>query len=125
MKFVCLVHIDPSRMANMTEAEKQVLDAESRAGDQRLLDSGHLIAAGPLAEPETATLVRVRDGAVSMTDGPYVETKEHLGGIIIIEAESRAQAIELLGADTEIAKYGTLEIREHWPLVDYTGKGST
>jgi hypothetical protein len=111
-------------MASMSDAEKQILDDESRTGDQRLLDSGHLIAAGPLAEPETATLVRVRDGMVSMTDGPYVETKEHLGGIIVIEAESRAQAIELLAKDNEIAKYGTLEIREHWPLVDYTGKGT-
>ena len=121
MKFICLVHVDPRRMAGMTDADLKALDAENLVEDQRLLDSGHLIAAGPLAEPETATLVRAVDGKVSMTDGPYVETKEHLGGFILIEAESREEAVALLGTSA-MARYGTLEIREHWSLEDYIAR---
>lgn len=122
MKFICLVHVDPAKFEGMTAAQQQALDAENLAEDNKLLESGHLIAAGPLAEPETATLVRAVDGKVSMTDGPYVETKEHLGGFILIEAESRAHAIELLGTSA-MARFGTLEIREHWSLEDYIAKG--
>jgi hypothetical protein len=122
MKFVCLVHVDRSKFVGITEAEQKALDAENLAEDRRLLESGHLIAAGPLAEPETATLVRMVDGRVSMTDGPYVETKEHLGGLILIEAASREEAMQLL-ADSAMAKYGTLEIREHWSLEDYLEAG--
>ncbi len=122
MKFVCLLHVDPSKFAGMTAAEQAELDADNLAGDRRLLESGHLITAGPLAEPETATLVRNVNGQLSMTDGPYVETKEHLGGIVVIEAASREEAMSLL-ADSKMAKYGTLEIREHWSLEDYPDKG--
>jgi hypothetical protein len=114
-RFICLVHVDPQRFVGITEAEDRELQIDSYEGDQRLLRSGHLIAAGPLGEPEGATLIRIRDGKLSMTDGPYVETKEHLGGFVLIEAKDRAEAIELLG-DAAIAKYGTLEIREHWAL---------
>jgi hypothetical protein len=121
MKFVCLVHVDRSRFEGISAAEQAEVDQDALEGDRRLLASGHLIAAGPLAEPETATLVRIRDGQLSMTDGPYVETKEHLGGLVIIEAESREQAIGLLG-DSKLAAYGTLEIREHWALEDYLEK---
>jgi hypothetical protein len=115
MRFICLVHVDPTLMEGMTEADHKALTAKNYAEDQALLKSGHLIAAGPLDDVETATLVRVRNGKMSMTDGAYVETKEHLGGFVLIEAESREQAIELL-ADSSMAQYGTLEIREHWAL---------
>jgi hypothetical protein len=124
MKFICLIHVDPTKFEGITPAEQAVLDADNLAGDRRLLESGNLIAAGPLAEPETATLVRMVHGKLSMTDGPYVETKEHLGGFVLIEAESRAQAMELL-VDSAMAAYGTLEIREHWSLEDYLAKGKT
>jgi hypothetical protein len=116
MRFICLVHVDPSLMEGMTDADHKALNAKNYAEDQALLKSGHLIAAGPLGEPQTATLVRVRNGRLSMTDGAYVETKEHLGGFVLIEAESREQALELLAADNSMAQYGTLEIREHWAL---------
>lgn len=122
MKFICLIHVDRAKLAGMTEAEQQALNADNLAGDRRLLESGHLISAGPLAEPETATLVRWANGRLSMTDGPYVETKEHLGGLVLIEAASREEAMQLL-ADSAMAKYGTLEIREHWSLEDYLAQG--
>ena len=69
MKFICLIHVEPAKFEGMTEAEHKALDAECLADDQSLLDSGHLIAAGPLAEPETATLVRVSNGKVSRRPG--------------------------------------------------------
>jgi hypothetical protein len=115
MRFVCLIHVDPSLMAGMTEADHKALNAKNYLEDQELLESGRLVSAGPLGAPATATLVRVRDGKLSMTDGAYVETKEHLGGLVIIEADSREQAIELF-ASSAMAQYGTLEIREHWAL---------
>lgn len=122
MKFICLIHVDRAKMAAMTEADRVALDKESREGDAKLLESGHLIAAGPLAEPETAVLLRNVKGKLSVTDGAYAETKEHMGGFVLIEAANREEAIELL-AGAEMAKYATLEIREHWPLVDYMAKG--
>jgi hypothetical protein len=115
MRFICLVHVDPSLMEGMTAADHKALDAKNYHEDQALLRSGHLISAGPLGEPRTATLVRIRNGKLSMTDGAYAETKEHLGGFVLIEADSREQAIALL-ADSSMAQYGTLEIREHWAL---------
>jgi hypothetical protein len=115
MRFICLVHVDPSLMEGMTDADHKALNAKNYREDQELLTSGHLISAGPLGEPHTATLVRSRQGKLSMTDGAYAETKEHLGGFVLIEAESREKAIELL-ANSSMAEYGTLEIREHWAL---------
>jgi hypothetical protein len=110
-----LVHVDPEKMAGMTEADFKALDAQNYASDQKLFASGHLIASGPLAAPETATLVRSVDGKVSMTDGPYVETKEHLGGFMLIEARDREEALAIAARDS-MARYGTLEVREQWAL---------
>lgn len=115
MRFMILVHVDPSKMAGMSADDFKALDAENYAADQELLASGHLIAAGPLADPGTATLVRNVGGKVSMTDGPYVETKEHLGGFVLIEAKDRDEALAIAARDS-MARYGTLEVREQWAL---------
>jgi hypothetical protein len=123
MRFVFLVYVDPAKFAGMTEADHKALDAENYAFDQRLLKSGHLILAGPLGEPHTATLIRNVNGKVSMTDGPYVETKEHLGGIVIIEAKDREEALALVKGDA-MARYGTIEMREHWALEPSTPAAS-
>lgn len=121
MKFLCLIHVDPQRFEGITPEAQKALDDAAAEEDQKLLEGGHLIAAGPLEAPEKATLIRVRDGRMSMTDGPYVETKEHLGGFVLIEARDREEAIALLG-DSALANYGTLEIREHWGLIDYSAR---
>ncbi len=121
MRFVILVHVDPSKMAGMSEADHRALDAENYRADRALIESGHLVAGGPLAEPETATLVRNTGGRVSMTDGPYVETKEHLGGFLLIEAKDRQEALAIAARDA-MARYGTLEVREHWALEPPAGE---
>ncbi len=118
MRFVLLVHVDPRKFEGITEAEQKALDAQNLAEDKALLENGQLIAAGPLAEPETATIVRSSDGEISMTDGPYVETKEHLGGFVLVEVKDRAEALEL-AKSSAMARYGSIEVREHWSLEDW------
>lgn len=118
MQFAILVHVDPQKMAGMTDAERAALDRENLAYDGGLAESGRLIAGGPLDEPDKATVIRNVDGRLSMTDGPYVETKEHLGGILLIEAADREEAIRL-ASDTSMARYGAIEVRRHWSLEDY------
>ncbi|HET9959989.1 MAG TPA: YciI family protein [Polyangiaceae bacterium] len=110
MKYVCLVHFDPERLTAMNEREKQELDAKSLAFDQELSAGGHLIAAEALQSPASAVLVKVRDGRLSTTDGPFAETKEHLGGFILIEARDLNDAIRI-AAGIPLAALGTIEVR--------------
>ncbi len=116
MRFLCLVHIDKTLIAAMTPEEDAALQRDSYEADQALYRSGNLIAAGPLEEPVRATLIRERNGSVSTTDGPYVETKEHVGGFMLIEAANREEAVRL--ATGSIARYGTIEMRESWELAE-------
>jgi hypothetical protein len=118
MRFMLLVHVDPRKFEGITEAEQKALDAQNLAEDKALIESGHLVAAGPLAEPETATIVRSINGEISMTDGPYVETKEHLGGFVLVEVKDRAEALEL-AKSSAMTRYGSIEVRQHWSLEDY------
>lgn len=116
MRFVCLVHVDLDLISKLTPEEDAALQLENYELDQAYLKSGKLIAAGPLEFPEKATLIRSRNGQVTVNDGPYVETKEHLGGFMLIDAESREEAIKIASGSME--KYGTLELRETWELPD-------
>jgi hypothetical protein len=118
MRFLLLIHVDPRKFEGISPAEQQALDAESLREDQALLRSGKLVAAGPLAEPETATIVRSVKGEVSMTDGPYVETKEHLGGFMLVEVKDRDEALEI-ARQTAMARYGSIEVRRHWSLEEW------
>ena len=90
MRFVCLFHIDAELIGKLTPDELKRFDLENRDADAALIASGHYVSALALGEPQTAMVLRRRDGASSATDGPYVETKEHLGGILIIEARDMA-----------------------------------
>jgi hypothetical protein len=115
MQYLCLVHVDGAMMAALTPAEDKQLTRRSLAYDDELRASGHFIAANALQGPETATIVRVRDGKVSMTDGPYVETKEHLGGFILIEARDHAEAVAI-AQKIPMAGYGSIEVRPEFAL---------
>ena len=116
MRFLCLIHVDPELIGQITPEEDAKLQLDNYEADQALMRSGKLITAGPLEDREKATLIRSRDGEVTVTDGPYVETKEHLGGFMLIEAESREEAIKIASGSME--KYGTLELRATWELPD-------
>ena len=80
------------------------------AKNAELEERGVLVHAEALQSPDTAVLVRVREGKVSVTDGPYMETKEQLAGLVLIEAADMAEAVAVAGEDP-IAEFGTIEVR--------------
>ena len=115
MQYLCMVHVDGALMEKLTPEAGQDLTRRSLAYDEELQKSGHFIAASALQDPETATVVRVRDGKVSMTDGPFVETKEHLGGFILIEARDLNDALAV-AQKIPMASFGSIEVRAEYEL---------
>jgi hypothetical protein len=97
-----------------TEPERQACYGESTDLAHDLKTSGHYISASPLQPVATATSIRVRSGKRSVTDGPFAETREQLGGFFLIEAENLDEAIAVAGR-VPGARKGTVEIR---PVVE-------
>ena len=110
MKYLCLVYIDEQTMDAMPKAELQAVTRESLAYDEDLRKSGHFIAAQALQPVQTATTIRVRNGKLSMTDGPFAETKEQLGGFIFIEARDLNDALQV-ASKIPMARLGSIEVR--------------
>lgn len=110
MQYVCLVYLEESTFEGMTDDEKRKVDRDAIDHDRALAESGHLIRANALRAPETAVTVRVRNGRMSTTDGPFAETKEHLGGFVIIEARDMNEAIAV-AARIPLATMGSIEVR--------------
>lgn len=103
MKYLALVYLSKEHW-NACDDHQCFVCGES------LRESGHLIAAEPLHPVETATTLRVRNGQLSMTDGPFAETKEQLAGFYLLDAKDLNEAIRL-GAKIPPAQYGSIEIR--------------
>lgn len=103
MKYLCLVYGEESRLAGMD-------DHECLAVDEALRHSGHCVASEALQPVATATTVRVRHGRISMSDGPFAETKEALAGFYLIEARDLNEAIQL-AAKIPPAAVGCIEVR--------------
>jgi hypothetical protein len=116
MKYVCLVYVDGSAMSALSQEDGTKLTDDSIDFDHEIKRRGHLILAQPLQPPETAVTVRVRNGKMTSTDGPFVETKEFLGGFFLIEARDLNEAMRLAG-DSPMATMGCIEIR---PFLDQT-----
>ena len=114
MRYLCLVYVDPSLTEQLSESEGRKITKDSLAYDDELRAGGHFVHSNALQDPPTAVSIRVRGGQVSTTDGPFAETKEHLGGFILIEARDLNEAIGL-GAKIPMARMGTIEVR---PLLD-------
>jgi hypothetical protein len=114
MQYACLVYVDPVAYGRLTQEELAQLDEASLAHDQGLRDSGHLILAQALKPVEEAITVRVRDGRMSATAGPFAETAEHLGGVVFLEARDLNEAVQLCG-QFAIAELGCIEVR---PVMD-------
>lgn len=110
MKYVCLVYLDEETFVPMSEAEQGRLVNEALDSDDALRRSGNWVDAHALELPEQAMSVRVRDGRLSATDGPFAETKEHLSGFIVIEARDLNDAIRIAGG-IPMARFGTMEVR--------------
>jgi hypothetical protein len=110
MKYVCLVYLVEKEMDAMSKREADACTEESLVYDEALRRSGHLIAAQALQPVETATTIRVRNGKLSTTDGPCAETKEQLGGFILIEARDLNDAIQV-AAKIPLGRRGSIEVR--------------
>jgi hypothetical protein len=110
MKYACLVYLEEKLFEPMSQAESDGLVNEALDHDDKLRESGHYVSSEALAEVGTATTLRVRDGRLSVTDGPFAETKEQLGGFIIIEATDLDDAIRA-ASTIPMARLGSIEIR--------------
>ncbi|MGO7961322.1 YciI family protein [Rhizobium leguminosarum] len=118
MKYLCQVWFDDGVLDAMTQEEKTELDTNSLNYDKDLVESGHMIVAQALQPPKTAVTVRVRNGETSVTDGPFAETKEALGGFILIEAKDLNEAIRI-AAGIPLAMLGAIEVR---PIHEFGAK---
>ena len=111
MKYICLGYYDPARHAAMTEQEREAMFDECFEYDDHLRANGHFVGGEALQPSETALTLYWKNGKVATTDGPYAETKEHLGGILVLEARDMNHAIQLMSQHPAV-KYGTIfEIR--------------
>ena len=123
MRYVCLVYLVEKEMEAMSESEAEACTDESLAYDEALRRSGQLIVAQALAPVETATTVRVRKGRLTATDGPFAETKEQLGGFLLIEARDLNEAIQL-ASKIPPAKVGCVEVRPIRPIREHPRSGA-
>jgi hypothetical protein len=103
MKYLCLVYLEPDRL-------RAVPDRECKACGEDLRESGYLVAAEALRPVDTATTVRVRNGRMSVTDGPFAETKEQLAGFYLVEARDLNEAIQI-ASRIPPARAGSIEVR--------------
>ncbi len=114
MKYMLLIYLD-EQLLNDNQRQQCYIDSTKLAQD--LHSSGRYIAANPLHPVSTATSVRVRDGKPLVTDGPYAETREQLGGYFLIDAQDLDDAIGI-ASRIPVATVGTVEVR---PVMDVPG----
>lgn len=119
MKYLCMVFYDEKKLDALSESESQALDDESLAYDRSLRERGHFVAAQALESVHAATTVRLRGGKVSVTDGPFAETNEQIGGFILIEAQDLNEAIQVASKIPSI-RMGGVEVR---PIKELTNSG--
>jgi hypothetical protein len=110
MKYLCLVYVEEKTLHAMPQNERVALSNESMAYCDGLQKNGQLIAASPLQPVETATTVRVRSGKTTTTDGPFAETKEQLGGYLLIDVRDLNDAVRI-ASKFPAAQYGSIEVR--------------
>jgi hypothetical protein len=116
MKYVCLGYMDPTKWDAMSDGERKSFIDGCFDYDDELRKKGHFVGGEALQGPENAVTLRHKNGHVSITDGPYAETKEQLGGILILEANDLNHAIQLMSKHPGV-RGGPFEIR---PAADLT-----
>jgi hypothetical protein len=137
MKYLCMVYVEEKTLESLPKSEYQALVDETLELVEELRHGGNYIAAEPLEPVATAATVQVRGGKVAVTDGPFAETKEQLGGFFLLEARDLNEAIRL-ASRIPPARVGRIEVRavrhiehsrepEKFPLnrVDPAARGST
>jgi hypothetical protein len=115
VRYACLIYYNPKTLFGGSPEANAVL-AECSTYDDKLKESGHFVVGEALELPESAMTVKVRDGKMSAVDGPFMETKEMLGGIILIEAHDLNEAARVASGHP-LARLGAVEVR---PVVDFS-----
>jgi hypothetical protein len=110
MKYLCLAYEEEKTLNALSASEWDALRTETLAYVEALRKSGHLIATQALQSARTAVTLRIRSGKRSITDGPFAETKEQLGGFFVIDARDVNEAIEV-ASRWPSARLGTIEVR--------------
>jgi hypothetical protein len=110
MKYLCLIYSDQTQWQKMSKAESDKMLSEYTDFTKSIQKSGHYLGGNGLQPTATATTVRVRNGKVSTTDGPFAETKEQLGGYYLVEAKDLNDAIRV-AEKIPGARYGAIEVR--------------
>ncbi|MDX1432216.1 MAG: YciI family protein [Gammaproteobacteria bacterium] len=110
MKFVCLGYIDEGKWESLSERERHAMMDECFGYDDELRAKGHFAGGEALGSARTAVTLQYRQGKLSVTDGPFAETKEVLGGILVLEARDMDHAIELMSKHPGV-RAGPFEIR--------------
>lgn len=115
MKYLCLIYQDEAQMAKASKADMDKMHAEYTAFTDGVKKSGHHLGSNGLQPTSAASTVRVRNGKISTTDGPFAETKEQLVGYYLIEAKDLNDAIQV-GAKIPSARVGSVEVRPIWEM---------
>jgi hypothetical protein len=110
MQYMLLIYDDRKAWTGMSEEDRNAVMREYFAYTEELREQGKLVGADALQPTETAKSVRIREGELSTTDGPFAETKEQLGGYYLIDVESADEAVEW-AAKVPSARFGTIEVR--------------
>src|SRR4051812_18031214 len=112
MRYICLDYLEPGKVENMSEGERNDTLASRISYNDELCKKRHLIADEPLQPANTAVTISWKNGQVVVTDGSYKGTKEHLGGIQVLEARDLNHAIQLISQSPRVRlNCGTIEIR--------------
>lgn len=116
MKYLCLVYFEEDKIAGLAETLLAELNCETIVFRDHLRRSGYEIAASPLQPTKSATTIRVRDGTLAISEGPFAPTREQLGGFYLIEARDLNDAIRV-ASRMPPARVGSIEVRplQDWP----------
>jgi hypothetical protein len=120
MKYLCLVYFEQQVLDDLSASEDAALARESIVYDDDLRRNGHYIASAALQPVRSATTVRMRGDKLSITDGPFAETREIMGGFIYIDARDLNEALRIAG-NIPMARLGTIEVR---PVQSFDGEGT-
>jgi hypothetical protein len=121
MQYLCLIYDDERQWEKMPPAESEKIIGEFHAYTESIRKSGHYVGGNALQPTHTATTVRVRQGRLATTDGPFAETKEQLGGYYLVQARDLNEAIQL-AARIPGARLGSVEVR---PIMEFGAGDST
>lgn len=110
MRYICLIYENEALNADRSDEDQQAIFGEYFSFTRDAREAGVMEAGDPLEESATATTVRIRDGNIAHTDGPFAETREQLGGFYILDCKDLDEALKY-AAQIPSAKYGSIEVR--------------